>query len=201
MSTGAPERNRLRGTLLLCRLRAGELRWRLGEPAAGLETLETVRAELEELVAREPEEVDLRSLLGQCHRLIGELHRSAGRSGEALAAFRAAREVLEGVWRGVPGDSHHRQRLARVHLLTGRVLAARGEEGRGREEWRRAVELLEGAEHPFETDLWLDSYAGALLHLGRRERAAPVVAELLARGWNDPELLALARGHGLVEKE
>jgi len=201
MGAGAPERSRLRGALLLCRLRTGELRWRQGEPAAGLEALEAVRTDLEAQVAREPENTDLRSLLGQCQRLIGELHRSAGRSGEALAAFQAARELFERVWRDAPGDSHHRQRLARVHLLTGRVLAARGEERRGREEWRRTVELLEGAEHPFETDLWLDGYAGALLHLGRREEAAPVVAKLTARGWNDPELLALARRHGLVEKE
>jgi len=44
-------------------------------------------------------------------------------------------------------------------------------------------------------------YARALLELGERERARPVVERLVAEHTIDPELLELARRQGLIDAQ
>jgi tetratricopeptide (TPR) repeat protein len=76
---------------------------------------------------------------------------------------------------------------ARAEVLLGRARQLEGDGDQAEELWRKALVTLEPALrfNPELVDVQ-DAQAKALLLLGRRDEAAPVVERLLAKGWRDP---------------
>jgi tetratricopeptide (TPR) repeat protein len=116
----------------------------------------------------------------------------------ALAIHQRALALRGEVLRSAPDDAAPQADLAESHLELGRVYARREDPAAAEREWRRAVALLERALATSDIGYHRTRFARALLELGERERARPVVERLRAEGPLEPELLELAQRHDLA---
>ena len=107
-----------------------------------------------------------------------------------------AATLLDGLaglsWDTVGAGSRARRRRARYLLVRGELEEARGRGERARETWAQALDGLT-TDEPGSGSLPLRHLrALLLLRLGQREEGLAVAEALVALGWRDPELLALA---------
>jgi len=182
-------------------LLAGRRGWaleELGRPEAALgvyrDGLEVGAA----LTAHDPDNARWLREVSVLHSAIAEILREQGRPGRALPHARESLAITSRL--AGRGDAHASEAndLAWDLVQVGAILEAVGEPERAAEHWRRAVEVIAPVTREVDSPWYLDTHAAALLHLGRAEEARPLVERLLEQGWDDPDLLALAAGHGLV---
>jgi hypothetical protein len=82
--------------------------------------------------------------------------------------------------------------LASALVERGRLRDREGDPRAAHAAWEQALAAVEGIAGPGSAVSFQGSRAKALLLLGRKDEARPVVAGLLAKGWRDPDLLALS---------
>jgi tetratricopeptide (TPR) repeat protein len=189
----------------------------LGEDHANVATvfrnLTTLSSNYEEQARFDDAQRLRRDLVGIMRQMTESAHSdlasSAAELGDAFFQRGDARTALEAyqfhasIWRArTESNSENvtaRNNWAWGHVLIGRAHAKAGDEAAAREAWTRAVELFEPLVGKTETPNQLDTYAQALLNLGRVEEARPIVEKLLAAGWSEAEFIALCRKHGLID--
>ncbi|MFN7975108.1 MAG: protein kinase [Acidobacteriota bacterium] len=162
--------------------------------------LEAYRAGLRIFEARAKEQPG-----GVWERNIAEVNESIGATFLKLGDLAGAKEsadaavgTFDKVVKEDPKNLQDQGSLAAALLTQGRVLAAQNEPDKARDAFTRALSVVEPLTGHSDNVLWLDTRARALLLLGRADDARPVVAKLTSRGWNNPELLELAKKAGVA---
>ncbi|HVS64126.1 MAG TPA: protein kinase [Thermoanaerobaculia bacterium] len=167
-----------------------------GDPSSALALLDEARRLLDDLVSADPTVVRHRESLARAYWAISLAHQARSELTPALEAKLESHALLEELWRS-SGDPGPRNELAYSHVAIGDLRLQLGHHEQALDDWSRAVELVEPIVERSPETQYLDTYAQALLKLGRLERARPVVEELLGRGWRDPVFLETVRGSGL----
>jgi tetratricopeptide (TPR) repeat protein len=118
---------------------------------------------------------------------------AVGRTQEALAAAQRATVASEATLKAKPGDIEAHRAAADAAVAYGTALARSGDARGAHDAWVHAVALEDSITRVDpETEL-LAVQAGALLHLGEREEAKPLVEELARRGYRRPTFARLVR--------
>ncbi len=116
-----------------------------------------------------------------------------GRVQDALAAAHAASEASEARLKAKPGDIESHRAAADASLALGMARSRSGDVRGAHDSWVHAVALEDSITRVDpETEL-LAVQAAALIHLGEREEAKPIVEELAHRGYKRPIFVRLAR--------
>ncbi len=184
---------------------------RLGDAYASQGKLEEALAHYEEalqigrlLLSLDPANIDWQQGLADDHSSIGSLHEQRGDLTAALTSFETSIEIYEHLHEIEPADRDLRRWLAGDHEAAGEILRRLGRAAEAAEAWRRCAELLApdaGAPDGVASQV-LETYAVALLRLGRAGEARPAVEALRRRGWFEgdagAELIELCRGQGWV---
>ena len=112
---------------------------------------------------------------------------------EALAAAHAASEATEARLKAKPGDIESHRAAADASLAVGTALLQSGDARGAHDSWVHAVALEDSITRTDpETEL-LAVQAAALLHLGERDEAKPIVEELVHRGYRRPTFMRIVR--------
>lgn len=176
---------------------AGAIHAQREQPAEALDLYEESLRILAGLVEEDPKRVRWLEELARSHQIIGELHLSQGETSQADESLSTAVEILQRVV-AITGDNPGpRNYLSWTRIVLGDVHARMGEQARARELWTLAVEWLEPITAASDEINYRDTHAQALLRLGRLEESRPLVEDLLARGWKEPDFVALVRRSGL----
>ena len=116
-----------------------------------------------------------------------------GRVPEALAAAHAASEASSARLKAKSGDIESHRAAADASLALGTALSESGDARGAHDAWVRAVALEDSITRGDpETEL-LAVQAAALVRLGEREEAKPIVEELAHRGYKRPTFVRLVR--------
>lgn len=171
--------------------------WRMNDLPGALAAYREVLDIDRQLADRDPTNQSRQRDLAIAHSNVGEMLRDLGNVGAALESQQAAVAILDPVVAANPDQAEWRYALASAYVELGTSCSSVGSRSRAVDAWNRAVSLL--GEIAIERgDLYyLDTYARALLLLGRVEEARPVVEELRSKGWNSEALRELSRRHGL----
>ncbi|MEE8524427.1 MAG: hypothetical protein V3T72_10890, partial [Thermoanaerobaculia bacterium] len=147
----------------------------------------------EDLAARDPTRTGWQVRLAICHQSLGKIHWQQAKTPAALESYLQERALRKRLAESDTTNLAAQNQLSWNHLVVGRLFAQRGESENARREWLRALEIIEPISARSDAAVFLDTHAQALLELGRTSEAAPLVEELVTRGWADPEFLRLAR--------
>lgn len=171
-----------------------------GDQAAALALLRKDLAIAERLSKLDPTNEVWKHDLAISYQGVGERLASLGQDVEALTYLRKGLPLFRSIFESDAKSLVAANDLAWAHVVLGELLARLEERENAKADWEAAVRVLapflpepEGAEPGT-----MDTYARALLHLGRVDDARPWVAALLAAGWEEEGLLRLARKHGLA---
>ena len=126
------------------------------------------------------------------------LYTREGRYGEAQTLYLRSLASTEQALSEQADSRSGRRRLAAVRVGLGRLHQAAGAGGRAAEQWTEAAAIIEPLTAGSEVVADQNVHALALLYLGRVDEARPLAEKLLAKGWSDPDFLALCREHGLL---
>ncbi|MEM7585053.1 MAG: serine/threonine-protein kinase [Acidobacteriota bacterium] len=113
---------------------------------------------------------------------------------EAEASWRRALEVATRACDEDPASPNNQNQRAIAELGLAVIYGSRGQSEQRAAALQRAIEISANVAARSDFLRHLDTYAKALLILGDREAARPVVEHLRARSWNDPDFLAQTRG-------
>jgi serine/threonine protein kinase/tetratricopeptide (TPR) repeat protein len=123
---------------------------------------------------------------------------------ERLAMYPEALDDLDSAAREYTALGEETPGIATLHgvnlVWQGRLQYRLGKEDSARENWQEALRLLAPVVAIPDTASPAAKAAAAVafMRLGDIESARPLVAELLAAGWNEPEFLSLCLKHGLL---
>jgi tetratricopeptide (TPR) repeat protein len=118
-----------------------------------------------------------------------------GRVHDALASAQRASAASESRLKARPNDIEAHRAAGDAHVALGTALSRSGDARGANDAWSHALALEDSLVRADpETEL-LAVQAAALLDLGRRDDARPVVAELTRRGYRRPAFVRLAREH------
>ncbi|HEY6554360.1 MAG TPA: serine/threonine-protein kinase, partial [Vicinamibacteria bacterium] len=137
-------------------------------------------------------------LLVRARTELARLRIAQGQLADAARLLDLSLEACDRLLGRDPDNPPMRSAKAVILVERGRVRARKAEIRRAASDWEEALALTEAllAKDP-ETALVQGTRAKALLLLGRDDEARPLLGRLLAKRWNDPDLLALCREHGL----
>ena len=197
LSQRDPTRVHWRAALGQSQMAVAGVHRRRGDLAAALALSEAAIVVFEQLAAIDPKPLSWPWSLAGCYRSIALIRRQQDDTTAALEAYLEERMLRERLVTLSPSDNNSLNDLARNHFEVGRLYALRREPDRAREEWARAVEIIEPVVARSDRNAYRDTYSRALLELGRTGAAQPLVEELLADGWDQPEFLKLVRESGL----
>ena len=130
--------------------------------------------------------------------LLGRLALARGESEKAQELFQSALDDSTTRFERDPGRVNERVRQTKALLGLAKLAADRGDTERATARRMSALWAIEPLASQSKDVEMRNAYALSLLYLGRIDTARPVVEELLAFGWSDPELLRLARSHDLA---
>jgi len=136
-------------------------------------------------------------LVTQAVNNLAALRRRRGDLADAQALYQRALDATRKRLAADPRSPGERLRLAQTLVEIGKLKRGSGQNAGAEESWREAADLMAPLTVHTEAVDFLDTHARALLYLGRTGEARPLVNALLARGWNDAELLDLCRERGL----
>lgn len=108
--------------------------------------------------------------------------------------------ILEGLLEQVGEDEAIRNALATVYTLIGDQHAKTGDDALAHDAYVRALAAIEPAVATAERDSVLVTYVQTLVLNDRVDDAAPAVAELERRGFNNPHFAAFCEHHGLTAR-
>jgi len=184
-------------SLAECTSSLGFTLWQMDDLAGSLQAYRRSLDINRELAARDPTNQDRQAELGSAYSNVGELRRRLGNEPGALASFREALATLEPLVERNPDQAEWRYILAVAYLEMGTLRDSLGHHRAAEEEWARAVSVMEKVALQRGDLYYLDTYARALLLLGRVEQARPVVETLLAKQWRSPPFIELCQRHGI----
>jgi tetratricopeptide (TPR) repeat protein len=118
-----------------------------------------------------------------------------GRVHDALASAQRASVASESKLKTRPNDIEAHRAAGDAYVALGTALSRSGDARGANDAWSHALSLEDSLVRADpETEL-LAVQAAALLDLGRRDDAKPVVAELTRRGYRRPTFVQLVREH------
>jgi tetratricopeptide (TPR) repeat protein/predicted Ser/Thr protein kinase len=136
--------------------------------------------------------------LAQTRVDLARVRLAQGRLPEAERLVEQSRAACERLLARNPDNSRAKGLLAAVLLERGRARSQRGDSASARADWERALLLLEALPPRIAVAVSLvGARAKALLLLGHTDEAGPVLLELMAKRWSDPDLVSLCRARGL----
>ena len=128
---------------------------------------------------------------------LGRVRLAQGRMRPAAALLEQARAASRRLLARDPANPRARGILASALVELGRLRDRGGDPRAARSCWEEALAAITGIAGDAGAVSFQSTRAKALLLLGRVEEARPVAGGLLAKGWSDPDLLALCRARGL----
>ncbi len=201
LTEGDPTNTQWRRGLAAARSSIGRELHALGDIESATEILRASVASLSDLGASDPSNARWQHDLAMTRMRFGSALVTGGDLGAALREAEAARDALATLLEYNAADGSAQRLLGDAHLLAGRIHAQRGDRAIAETNWQLAAGVLEpllvGAEDLGVLVLW----ARALIHLGRVDEAAPIVAELDAIGYRDLDLERLLERLRLPNEE
>jgi len=167
-----------------------------GDSAEALRTSQRGRAILERLLSEDPSNADLRLQLGTAVYYEAQARNRLGRRSEAERVAREALDLLEPLAREDSDGWAAHGYLSLSRSLLGRIEADNGRDSEAIEHWQEALDAIEPLARDTSNLLVLEARARALLHLGRLEEVAPLIASLDTRGYADSDFVAFCRRNG-----
>lgn len=169
-----------------------------GELADAVRALSSAVRFGERLIADDPTNTHWQFRLSASYDTLGEALTSSGRTVDALAAFDRALELMIPIAALDPSNAYYRNDLAYSYLQVGKARAALGRRSAARQAWTEAVTVVAPIADAEALPAIQETYAQALLLVGRVDEARPVVRRVLAAGWPlDPTTEQLCREHGI----
>jgi non-specific serine/threonine protein kinase/serine/threonine-protein kinase len=187
-----------RSDLSACHSFLGRVHEMEGDLEAALTEFHADAAINEELTAKQPDNGSWRGFLGDALTNEGRALMGLHRLPEALAIHQRALALRESALHESAEDAVAQADVAESLLERGRVRARLAQPDGARADWTRAADLLSSALRTSDYQVHRIRFARVLLELGDVGRARPVVERLLSERCNAPELLELARQHGLM---
>lgn len=198
--SAAPDRYHWRFGLTWDLLRDGDVRARRGEideaSASYGEALENQRR----VVEHDPSNVYWQRALASTHLSVAEIRETRGDLEGAAGSVREALGIFESLAVRDPASALWPVDLGSTWLQLGSLQAEQGRTDLARRSWGQALDAFDRV----DDDAYSDGLAGrveALLRLDRANEARPLVAELVDRGYRDPDLWELCRRHGIEPEE
>lgn len=148
------------------------------------------------LVAKDPTRTEWRTGLAQRHRLIASALLSGGNFAAALREVERAREILLGVLADRGDDRPAVRNLSMVDLLRAEILRGVDEPEQAQAAWEAALSAIEPLARESQQTRYLDPWARALMGLGQRNAAQPILDRLRERGYRAPDFVAFRRRFG-----
>jgi serine/threonine protein kinase/Tfp pilus assembly protein PilF len=136
--------------------------------------------------------------LVQARADLGRVRLAQGRRREAKALLEQSTATCRRLLVRDPASPRTRGVLASALVELGRLREREGDAPSARLCWEEALEAVAKIAGEADAVSFRNARAKALLLLGRVDEARPVVAGLVAKGWNDPDLVALCRARGLA---
>lgn len=121
-----------------------------------------------------------------------------GETGEAAVLLAAAGPLVSDAAEKAPGDQQAQRFLGQFLLLRGRVAQGQGNRESAREDIERAAAVLSPLVERSKDVLFVVPYAQALVLLGRKDEALPLVADAVGRGFGDRYEMEFFRKNGLA---
>lgn len=193
-----PSNTRWQFELVLTDGRLGALAGDRGDPAAATAAYGRALERGLRLVRHDPANARWEREVSVLHSSLGALLLVAGEPAAARDSFAAGLDISERLAARSPASATATNDLAWDWLQLGGAEAALGDGDAARRAWERSVVLMAPVVTRVREPWYLDTWAMALLRLGRVDEARPAVEELLAAGWSEPDFLELATRHGLA---
>lgn len=191
-----PTNERGRSQLASAHMSVGYVLLGQNDVPSALQSYRDALAIAEPLAAADPTNVERQRLLANAHMSLGDALLKQNNARAAMGSYRPALAITEQLAAADPSNAERQNSLSWILVVLGRAHNALGEPQEARKALERAVSLSKPVA---DRDIsYLDTYAQALLSLGRIDEARPVVDELLKKGWKDPDFLELCRKSGLL---
>ena len=169
-----------------------------GDLVAAEEALRSSVRVGERLVADDPTNTHWQFRLSTSYDSLGEALRASGRAAVALDAFVRALDLMVPIAALDSTNAYYQNDLAYSYLQVGKTQAELGRQTQARAAWREGVRVVAAVADEAGLPPIQETYAQALLLLGRVDEARPVVSRVLESGWSlDPATAELCRLHGI----
>jgi len=150
-----------------------------------------------QLADSDPSNSENKYWLSAIYDFLGESYLALGKVDAAHDAFVQSLAIMESLVVLDESNVYFQADLAFSLVQVGRAQSLLGKRRSAVQEWKRAVAIMEPLKDS-KTQTFQDTYARALLYLGRVDEARPVVDAMLATGAPlDDELVRLCTEHGL----
>jgi tetratricopeptide (TPR) repeat protein/tRNA A-37 threonylcarbamoyl transferase component Bud32 len=152
----------------------------------------------ERLVADDPTHTYRRFRLSATHDFLGQVLQASGNLRAALGAYEEALVLMEAVAAVDASNEVFLNDLAYSHLQVGRAEAALGRAAAARRHWEEGARVVAPIADENGLPPIQETYALALLLLGRADEARPVMLRVIEAGWQpDAGTMELARDLGI----
>jgi len=176
----------------------GRLLMDQGDLDAAQEAMRSAVRVGERLVADDPSNTHRQFRLSASYDYLGEALRADGKVTAALEAFNTALELMQPIAAIDASNAYYQNDLAYSHLQVGKALAELGRRNEARDAWAEAARVVAPVADENGLPPIQETFAQALLLLGRVDEARPVVRRVLESGWPlDPTTAELCRRHGI----
>ncbi len=176
----------------------GRLLMEEGELVEAIEALQSAVRFGERLIADDPTNTHWQFRLSASYDTLGEALLASSRTRDALDAFTRALDLMLPIAALDASNAYYQNDLAYSHIQVGKARAALGQTGAARQAWTEAAAVVAPIADENALPAIQETYAQALLLIGRVEDARPVIRRVLEAGWPlDPTTDALCRKHGI----
>ena len=197
LSRADPTQTRWRDNLAETLNLLGRIELQRQETQAAIDLFGRSSALLAQLVDEDPSRRSRLGALARIHQSMGRAQTQAGDLDAAVQSFTLAVD-LNARLAEVAGDEPDPQNfLSWSQVVLGDAYARQGNMDRARQAWRTAVAIIEPITATSTAIEYRDTHVQALLKLERFDEAQPMVAGLVAEGWDDPLFLETVRRAGL----
>lgn len=169
-----------------------------GDADGALDRYRNARDIFARLVAKHPAVATWRHRLASRQRLIASALLARGDTTTALVQADEARHLLLGMLDENAEDDAARVGLSAIETLRGAVLHRMHDPAAARRSWEAAREYIEPLARESDALHHLDPWVRALVALGQRQSAQPILDRLRARGYRAPDFVAFCRRFGLA---
>ncbi len=176
--------------------RVGMVRLARGDARGALAALERDTLLMSDLVALDANSHKWRLALARSQCDTARARLAAGDAARAQHGITLAMVTIDEFLAQGPDDRKTIRFGGECLVVSGEVWDRLGAGTDARRAWERAVTLLDPASSGGDRTV-LDALARALLHLGRDDRARPIVDSLREAGYRDPSFEAFCRSRGL----